>query len=188
MSTATADPFALPEAPPAPPAAPEAPAAPAAVAPVGDEKPKRPTTRAGRRAAAEAKAAKKATSPRESKPSKPTPRKASLETRLAANIAGLGTVVAATGGMVSPAFVADGVLVVEHSANVAKALAKVADDQPQVKAALERALTAGVWSGLIAAVLPLAVGIAANHGAIPSHLATMLADDSPQAPAPSGVV
>lgn len=157
---------ALPPAPPAP-----------------DDKPKRPTTRAGRRAAAAAKNVPGSGKDTKPKTTKPTPRKASLETRLAANLAGLGTVVAISGGMVSPAFVQDGVLITTHSADVAKALAKVADDQPQVKAALETWLTAGVWSGLVSALLPLAVGIAGNHGAIPAHMAAMFAAPVPEAPA-----
>lgn len=182
-----ADPFALPDV--APGAAPALPAdalppippAPDDIKP--DTKPKRPTTRAGRQAAAAAAQAKKATKP-DTKPkgAKAAPRRASLETRLSGSLVTLGTVVAATGSAVSPAVVNDGVLICTHAPNIAAALDKVAKDDPRVAAALERMLTAGVWSGLVAAVLPLAIGIAANHGAIPAHLAGLLGAEAPQAP------
>lgn len=193
------DPFRVPE-PPTPvgsinPAGKDADAPPAPVVspaepPAPDTAPsKRPTTRAARKAkSAETAARKAAAGKTDAKPkSTSTPRKASLETRLTGSLVTLGTVTAATGGMVSPAFAADGILITQHAANIAAALDKVAQDQPQVKAALERMLTAGVWSGLIAACLPLAVGIAANHGALPPHLAAMLGaevpDLTPAAPA-----
>lgn len=169
------------DAPPAPPVSPATP--PADTAPS-----KRPTTRAARKAASATKAAQRAaTGKADTKPkTTSTPRKASLETRLTGSLVTLGTVTAVSGGMVSPAFAQDGVLITEHAASIAAALDKVAQDQPQVKAALERMLTAGVWSGLIAAMLPLVVGIAANHGAIPPHLAAMLGASVPEpAPAPA---
>lgn len=143
--------------------------------PKADTAPKRPTTRAGRQAAAAAKRAKAASKP-DKKPasSKATPRRASLETRLTGNLVTLGTVIAATGGMTSPAVTADGVLICQHAPNVAAALDKIAKDDPRVAAALERMLTVGTWSGLVAAVLPLVLGIAANHGAIPAGVAGLL--------------
>lgn len=155
--------------------------------PEEDSAPKRPTTRAGRRAAAAARAASGAPKAEKSpKAAKATPRRASLETRLTGSLITLGTVVAATGAMTSPAVTADGVLICEHAPAVAAALDKVAKDDPKVAAALERMLTAGVWSGLVAAVLPLAVGIAANHGALPPTVAAMLgAAAAPEAAATS---
>jgi hypothetical protein len=193
------DPFRVPE-PPSPvgsinPAGKDTDAPPAIVSPAEPPAPdtapakrsKRPTTRAERAAASAARKAQAAASGKtDTKPkSTSTPRKASLETRLTGSLVTLGTVTAVSGGMVSPAFAQDGVLITEHAASIASALAKVADDQPQVKAALERMLTAGVWSGLVAAMLPLVVGIAANHGAIPPHLAAMLGATVPE-PAPAG--
>jgi hypothetical protein len=151
-----------------------------------DTAPKRPTTRAGRKAASAARAAAKTSKP-DAKPkaAKATPRRAPLETRLTGSLVTLGTVVAATGSVTSPAIQADGVLICQHAPQVAAALDKVAKDDPRVAAALERMLTAGVWSGLIAAMLPLVVGIAANHGALPAHLATMLGAEAPEPePAP----
>lgn len=144
--------------------------------PKADTAPKRPTTRAGRQAAAAAKRA--AAKPKADKAPKAgktsAPRKASLETRLTGNLVTLGTVIAATGGMTSPAVTADGVLICQHAPNVAAALDKIAKDDPRVAAALERMLTVGTWSGLVAAMLPLVLGIAANHGAIPAGIAGLL--------------
>lgn len=142
--------------------------------PPPDEKPKRPTTRAGRRASSAAKAAAKRT---DSKPktSKPTPRRASLEDRLATSIVQLGTAVMLGGSVSGSAAVqADGQLIVQHAPSVANALANVAKDNPRVATALENMLTAGVWGGLAAAVIPLLLGIAANHNAIPPGVAALL--------------
>lgn len=178
--TLTADPFALPKpdeaAPELPPLAgvPDGPPPPPGPDVAPKAPPKRPTTRAGRRAAAEAK---KAAGKAEKKPASPkaAPRRAPLERRLCDSLTTIGTMTAGLGGMVNPAFTADGVLIIEHAESVSKALAKVAADQPHVAAALERMLTAGVYSGLMAALLPLVIGIMANHGAIPAGLAAMLA-------------
>lgn len=171
-----------------PPPSPEATAG-APDAPKPDEKPsKRPTTRAGRRAAAEAK--RLSTGAQGAKDSKPkasqkVPRRASLETRLAGSLTSLGTVVAVAGSA-NPAIQADGVAIVQHAPAVAAALDKVAKDDPRVAASLERMLTAGVWSGLVAALVPLAMTIAANHGAIPAHLLTLLGTEAPAPDAGTG--
>ena len=180
----TRPPLDLPPPPPKPEPAP-APARPAEPAP--DTAPaKRPTTRAGRRAAAEARKAEKAakaTKPDTKPASKPAPRRASLETRLGGAIASLGTGVAVAGiGMGSEAVKADGLLVVEHSANVAKALDSLAKDNPAVAATLERMLTAGAWSGVIAACVPIAIGVASNHGMIPAGMAEALGAGQPDQP------
>lgn len=147
-----------------------------------EAKPKRrPTTRAGRRAQAAAKAAEKTAAKgtaKESTPKapagKPTPRRESLERRLAGAIASLGTGVTVAGAMTSEAVQADGLLIVQHAPNIAHALDGLAKDNPAVAVALERMLTAGAWSGVIAACTPLALGIAANHGALPRPVLDML--------------
>ncbi len=146
----------------------------------------RPTTRAGRRAASEAakaaKAAKAEQAPKRST-AKPTPRRASLESRLAGSIAGIGTAVMVSGVATGkPALQADGQLIVEHSGNIAAALDKVAKDNPAVARALEQMLTAGVWGGLAVALMPVALGIAANHGAIPPGVAAMMGVAVPEGP------
>lgn len=160
-----------------------------------DTKPKRPTTRAERAAVAAAnKAKREATKPKGDKmpAGKSAPRRASLEQRLGQNLASVGTMVMVAGaGTGSAAVQADGLVIVSHSGNIAAALDKVAKDDPRVAAALERMLTAGTWSGLIAAMLPVAVAIAANHGAIPPHIAAMIPGVTPDAQAatsePGGV-
>lgn len=147
---------------------------------------KRPTTRAGRRAAS---AARKASTKADSKPksSKPTPRRDSLEKRLSGSIAGIGTMVLVSGTVSGSAAVqADGELIVAHAPHIAQALDKVAKDNPRVAAALESMLTAGVWSGLGVALLPVALGIAANHGAIPPHIAAHLGIVAPAPVDPEG--
>lgn len=151
-----------------------------------DTKPKRPTTRAGRRAATEAKrAGGQKSDTTKPKQAKPTPRRASLETRLTGSLTTVGTMVAAAGAMTSPAVQLDGVAIITHAPDIAAALDKVAKDDPRVAQALERMLTAGVWSGLIAAMLPLVLTVAANHGAIPANIAAMLhAVPTPDHPAP----
>jgi hypothetical protein len=151
----------------------------------------RPTTRAGRqaaRAAREAKAAggKPAKADKAPTGAKAAPRRATLETRLAQNFVTIGTMVAAAGAMTSPAVQLDGVAIIEHAPNLAAALDRVAKDDPRVAASLERMLTAGVWSGLIAATLPLVVTMAGNHGALPPHIVAMLAPGSTTPPAPEG--
>lgn len=98
---------------------------------------------------------------------------ANLEKRLASSLTTLGTV----GCLVSPA---DGMVVIQGVPALAAALAKLAEENPAVRANLERMLTAGAWSGVIAAVVPIVVGIMANHGAVPAQMAAMFG----AAPAP----
>ncbi|MFD7908342.1 hypothetical protein ACFV4G_39640 [Kitasatospora sp. NPDC059747] len=95
------------------------------------------------------------------------PSGAALEKRLGASMTSLGIFVS----LASPA---DGMVVLEGVPALAAALSKLAEENPAVKANLERALTAGAWSGVIAAALPILVGILANHGAVPKNIASML--------------
>lgn len=143
----------------------------------------RPTTRAGRRAAAEARKAAGGTDNRPKKTTTSAPRKATLETRLNDSITTLGMIVAGVGGMTSPAVQADGVLVIQHAPNLASALDTVAKNDPRVARALERMLTVGTYGVLLAAVTPLALGIAANHGIVPPALAAQLGATVPEQPA-----
>lgn len=157
-------------------------AAPKADPPKGDTPPakkKRPTTRAGRAAAAaERKAAGKGKSDK-APSSTPRPRRSDLETRLTTSLATLGTGLVAAGSMTSPAVAADGILVIRQAPDVSKALADLAKNDPRVAAALERMLTVGTYGALVAAVAPLMIGIAANHGAIPAHVAGMVGVELP---------
>lgn len=97
----------------------------------------------------------------------PKPRVASLEARLTGSLTTVGAVV----GMVS---MPDGLVLVEGAPPLAAALAKLAQENPAVKQGLERMLTAGAWSAVIAAAVPIAAGIAANHGMIPPEFAGAL--------------
>lgn len=155
---------------------------PDAEAPKGDTAPskgksKRPTTRAGRAAAAaERKAKGKEKAPSSSTP---RPRKADLENRLTTSLVTLGTGLTAAGAMTSPAIAADGILVIRQAPDVSKALSDLAKNDPRVAAALERMLTVGTYGALVAAVAPLMIGIAANHGVIPAHVAGMVGVELP---------
>jgi hypothetical protein len=97
-----------------------------------------------------------------------------LEKRLGGSLTTLGTMAC----LVSPA---DGMTIIQGVPALSASLAKLAEENASVRANLERMLTAGAWSGVIAAVVPIAVGIAANHNLLPAHLAAML---GAQAPAP----
>lgn len=152
----------------------------------------RPTTREGRRAQAEARRIRreadaagkstdekpKASKSKSTKGAKATPRRAGLETRLSGAIASLGTAVAVSGLAVgSPAIQNDGAAVIQHGPGLATALDRLAKDDPRVASALERMLTAGAWSGVLAAAAPILVSVAANHNMIPAQLAHMVAGD-----------
>lgn len=155
--------------------------APKADTPPSKSKSKRPTTRAGRAAAAaERKAAGKGGKADKAPSSTtPRPRKADLETRLTTSLVTLGTGLAAAGSMTSPAVTADGILVIRQAPDVSKALNDLARQDPRVAAALERMLTVGTYGALVAAVAPLMIGIAANHGVIPAHVAGMVGVELP---------
>lgn len=143
--------------------------------PPADTKPIRPTTRAGRKAAA---AARRASGKPDSAPKAKTttPRKASLESRLAGALVGMGTMLTAGSALAgSEALGQDGLVIIQHSANMAAAINKVADQDPRVKAALEKMLTAGVWSGVAMVMIPVVLAICGNHGIIPPQVAAMLA-------------
>jgi hypothetical protein len=90
-----------------------------------------------------------------------------LEKRLGGSLTTLGTMAC----LVSPA---DGMTIIQGVPALSASLAKLAEENASVRANLERMLTAGAWSGVIAAVVPIAVGIAANHNLLPAHLAAML--------------
>ena len=66
---------------------------------------------------------------------------------------------------------ADAAAVGHHGPQIAEALNEVAKERPEVAAALEKVLSAGPYGLLIAAVVPLGVQIAHNHGLIPEQIA-----------------
>lgn len=111
--------------------------------------------------------APRATTPRARKGTTPN-----LEKRLASSLTTLGTL----GCLINAA---DGMAVVQGVPALAAALAKLADENPAVRANLERMLTAGAWSGVIAAIVPILLTIMANHGAIPPAMAAMFGATAP---------
>jgi hypothetical protein len=129
--------------------------------------PKRRGRPPGSRSKASTDKAPRATTPRARKSTTPN-----LEKRLASSLTTLGTL----GCLISPS---DGMVVVQGVPALAAALAKLADENPAVRQNLERMLTAGAWSGVIAALVPMAIGIMANHGAIPPAMAAMFGAQAP---------
>lgn len=145
-------------------------------------KSKRSTTRAGRRAESAAKRATKAAAPDKapssSRSSSSSKRQAALNTRLTDALVGLGLGVRGIGAVTGSELLdADGVLIVKQGPAIGDALTRVAEQDPKVRAALERVLTVSVYGQLLSAVLPLAVGIAANHGMVPPQLAVFAGAD-----------
>jgi hypothetical protein len=125
----------------------------------GRGRPKGSTDKAPRATASTPRTARKSTTP-------------NLEKRLGSSLTTLGTL----GCLVSPN---DGLIVLQGVPALAAALAKLADENPAVRANLERMLTAGAWSGVIAAVVPIVIGIMANHGAMPPAMAAMFGATPP---------
>jgi hypothetical protein len=145
----------LPEMPPIETPADTAPEAPKR----GRGRPKGSTDKAPRSVASTPRAPRKSTTP-------------NLEKRLGSSLTTLGTL----GCLVSPN---DGMVILQGVPALAAALAKLADENPAVRSNLERMLTAGAWSGVIAAVVPMVIGIMANHGAMPPAMAAMFGAGTP---------
>jgi hypothetical protein len=68
----------------------------------------------------------------------------------------------------NPALQADGMAIAMHAATLAEAVNATAQAQPEVARALDRVMKAGPYGALIAAVVPLALQLAANHKMIPA--------------------
>jgi hypothetical protein len=64
---------------------------------------------------------------------------------------------------------------------IAEALNDLAAERPEVAAMLDRLLAVGPYGALIAAILPLVIQIATNHGYIPAEVATNLGAQDPKA-------
>ncbi len=155
---------------------------------------KRATTAAGRKAEAAANRARraqaKAAGKKDTKPRATAARKSPLDSRINASLIGLGSAVTIGGSIIgSEPLTADGQVIVQNAPNIADALSTLAKNDPRVAEALERLLSAGAYGGLITALMPVAIGIMANHGMIPAGLAQAMgiATVAPQAqPAPAG--
>ena len=68
-----------------------------------------------------------------------------------------------------------------YAPGVAEALNQLAEERPEVAAMLDRILAAGPYGALIAALLPMLIQIAYNHGLIPESIAEKTGAHSPQA-------
>lgn len=68
----------------------------------------------------------------------------------------------------------DGQAIIAGAPKQAAALDQLAKENPAVKRALERMLTASVYGQLVAAFAPTVLTIAANHGAVPPIVAQLV--------------
>jgi hypothetical protein len=73
----------------------------------------------------------------------------------------------ALGGKVRPALALDAAAITIHGQNISEALNAIAQERPEVAAALDRILSVGPYGLLIGAVIPLVAQIGVNHGKIP---------------------
>jgi hypothetical protein len=78
----------------------------------------------------------------------------------------------ALAGRVRPVLALDAAAVSIHGPGVTDALNTVAQDQPEVAAVLDKIMAVGPYGVLIGAIIPLVAQIGANHGKIPSSVAT----------------
>lgn len=74
-------------------------------------------------------------------------------------------------GLKNPACALDAAAVTLHADPLADALQETAEQQPQFAAVLDKVLSVGPYGALLAAVLPLAVQITANHQLLPPEVA-----------------
>lgn len=58
----------------------------------------------------------------------------------------------------------DAAVIFQNAENAAKSVAKLADEKPEVRKVLEKFLQASAYAGVIAAHMPIIIGIMANHG------------------------
>jgi hypothetical protein len=69
--------------------------------------------------------------------------------------------------MQNPVYAADSRAVTIYAPGIAETLNTLAQERPEVAAALERVLTVGPYGAVIAATVPLVLQILTNHGRIP---------------------
>jgi hypothetical protein len=101
-----------------------------------------------------------------------------------------GPMVALTiGGMKRPELLADAAVLEMHLAPIAAALGDLANERPEVAAMLDRLMTAGPYTALVSATVPLGIQLAANHGIVkpgtlgtasPADLVASLAPPTPE--------
>lgn len=72
----------------------------------------------------------------------------------------------AMAGAKNPVLAMDSAAISHHAPPIAEALNNLAQKKPEVAAALDRVLAVGPYGEIIAAVLPLALQLMANHGIV----------------------
>lgn len=72
-------------------------------------------------------------------------------------------------GRRNEAFGLDAATVTLHSGNIAEAVNETAQQDERIAAALDKMLEVGPYGALFAAMMPVALQIAANHGKIPAN-------------------
>jgi hypothetical protein len=77
----------------------------------------------------------------------------------------------ALAGKARPVFALDAAAIAIHGPNVAEALNAIAQERPEVAAALDRILSVGPYGLLIGAVIPLVAQLGHNHGKLPEPVA-----------------
>lgn len=82
-------------------------------------------------------------------------------------------------GTQKPAFLADAAAIGEHGPGVVDAVNDLAQEDPRLAAVLDKILGMGPYGALIAAVLPLAAQLLANHKIIPAGVAKALGAKDP---------
>lgn len=118
--------------------------------------------------------------PNKSKSSKSSKKK--YATDYTEGISGLLNLPAAVLGIVGSQgekyeYLADAAVISHHTPTIAAALNDLAQDRPEIAAALDRVLKVGPYGVLFASVMPMALQIMANHRVIP---AGMMGTQSPE--------
>lgn len=118
---------------------------------------------------------------RESKPRAKTSKQQGPDFR--PGIVGILQVVAAplaVAGIKSPACALDAATITVYAEPLAEAMQQTAEQVPQFAAVLDKVLTVGPYGALLAAAMPLAVQLLANHGVLPEQVATAMGAMSPE--------
>jgi hypothetical protein len=86
----------------------------------------------------------------------------------------------ALAGIKSPACALDAAAIACHAEPLADALQQTAEQVPQFAALLDKVLTVGPYGALLAATMPIAVQLLANHGIVPAEAAQAMGAMSPE--------
>lgn len=82
-------------------------------------------------------------------------------------------------GLKSPPLAADAAALVHHAEPLADALQETAEQVPAFAAVLERVLQVGPYGALLAAVMPLGMQVAVNHGLLSAEVGNALGAQDP---------